>query len=168
MGCYFHSIKARFKLYRVAQNRIKPLMHAELRKVHTLKRTFGARVSRIRLPQTARAPACGFAKIVSDDFPILHAIAYVSFCLQRAIIFSSHQVALRTKTGDSRNMPIIRVTRKQIQEANKAREAALKKDADFRRHEEQLQRFEEAAKARAAALQKELTAAAADKEEQPS
>jgi len=44
-------------------------------------------------------------------------------------------------------MPIIRVTRKQIQQANKVREAALKKD-DFRRHEEQRQRFEHAAKAR--------------------
>ena len=30
-------------------------------------------------------------------------------------------------------MPIIRVTRKQIETANKAREAALKKDDDFRR-----------------------------------
>ena len=65
-------------------------------------------------------------------------------------------------------MPIIRVTRKQIEEANKAREAALKKDDDFRRHEEQRQRFEEAAKAREAALQKELKAAAGRKEEQPS
>ena len=65
-------------------------------------------------------------------------------------------------------MPIIRVTRKQIQTANKAREAALKKDGDFRLHEEQRQRFEEANKAREAALQKELKAAAARKEEQPS
>ena len=63
-------------------------------------------------------------------------------------------------------MPIIRVTRKQIQEANKAREAALKKDDDFRRHEEQRQRFKEAAKAREAALQKEPKAAALRKEEQ--
>ena len=65
-------------------------------------------------------------------------------------------------------MPIIRVTRKQIEEANKAREAALKKDDDFRRHEEQRQRFEEAARARETGLQKELKTAAARKEEQPS
>jgi hypothetical protein len=65
-------------------------------------------------------------------------------------------------------MPIIRVTRKQIEAANKAREAALKKNDDFRRHAEQLQRFEEAAKAREAALQKEVKAAAARKEEEPS
>jgi hypothetical protein len=65
-------------------------------------------------------------------------------------------------------MPIIRVTKKQIQAANKAREAALKKDGDFRRHEEQRQRFEEAAKAREAALQNELKAASARKEEEPS
>jgi len=65
-------------------------------------------------------------------------------------------------------MPIIRVTRKQIEAATKARESALKKDDDFRRHEEQRQRFEETAKAREAALQKELKAAAARKEEQPS
>jgi len=51
-------------------------------------------------------------------------------------------------------MPIIRVTKKQIEEANKAREAALKKDDDFRRFEERRQRFLEAAKAREAALQK--------------
>jgi hypothetical protein len=56
-------------------------------------------------------------------------------------------------------MPIIRVTRKQIEAANKAREAALKKDDDFRRHEEQLQRQRE---------RLELEAAAARKEEQPS
>lgn len=49
-------------------------------------------------------------------------------------------------------MPIIRITRKQIVAANKAREAALKKDDDFRRYEEQRQRFEEVAKAREAAL----------------
>ena len=36
-------------------------------------------------------------------------------------------------------MAIIRVTKKQIQEANKAREAALKKNDDFRRYEEQRQ-----------------------------
>ena len=65
-------------------------------------------------------------------------------------------------------MPIIRVTKKQIEAANKAREAALKKDADFRRFEELRQRFEEANKAREAALQKELKAAATRKEEQPS
>jgi hypothetical protein len=64
-------------------------------------------------------------------------------------------------------MPIIRVTKKQIEAANKAREAALKKDADFRRHEEQRKRSEDAAKARKAALQKEFQAAAARKEEQP-
>ena len=65
-------------------------------------------------------------------------------------------------------MPIIRVTRKQIQVAHKAREAALKKDDDFRRHEEQRRRFEEANDARETALQKELKAAVAHKEEQPS
>jgi len=65
-------------------------------------------------------------------------------------------------------MPIIRVTRKNIEEAAKAREAALKEDEDFRRHEEQLQRFKEAAKAREAALQKELKAVAVRKEGQPS
>ena len=63
-------------------------------------------------------------------------------------------------------MPIIRVTRKQIEATNKAREAALKKDDDFRRHEEQRQRVEEAA--REAGLQKELKAAVVRKEEQPS
>jgi hypothetical protein len=52
-------------------------------------------------------------------------------------------------------MPIIRVTRKQIQAANKAREAALQKDPDFRLFEEQRQRLE-------------LEAAAARKEGQPS
>ena len=65
-------------------------------------------------------------------------------------------------------MPIIRVTKKQIEAANKAREAALKKDGDFRLHEEQRQSFEEASKAREAALKKELKTAAARKEEQPS
>jgi hypothetical protein len=59
-------------------------------------------------------------------------------------------------------MPIIRVTKKQIEAANKAREAALKKDADFRLHEEQRQRLEDSARAREAALQK-----AVRKEEQP-
>ena len=38
-------------------------------------------------------------------------------------------------------MAIIRITKKQIEPANKAREAALLKDHDFRRHEEQLQRL---------------------------
>jgi hypothetical protein len=65
-------------------------------------------------------------------------------------------------------MPIIRVTRKQIEEANKAREAALKKDDDFRLHEEQRQRFGDANKPRESAFQKELEAAAARKEEHPS
>ena len=65
-------------------------------------------------------------------------------------------------------MPIIRVTRKQIEAANKAREAALKTDDDFRRDEEQRKSFEEGYKAREAALQKELKDAAARKEEQPS
>lgn len=59
-------------------------------------------------------------------------------------------------------IPIIRVTRKQIEAANKAREAALKKDDDFRRHEEQRQRFEEAV------LKKEVKADATRKEEEPS
>jgi hypothetical protein len=63
-------------------------------------------------------------------------------------------------------MPIIRVTRKQIEAATKARESALKKDDDFRRHAERLQRFEEAAKAREAALEKEVKAAATRKEEE--
>jgi hypothetical protein len=65
-------------------------------------------------------------------------------------------------------MPIIRITKRQIEAANKAREAALKKDEDFRRHEEQRQRFEEAAKAREVALQQELKTAVVRKEEQPS
>ena len=38
-------------------------------------------------------------------------------------------------------MPIIRVTKKQIEEANKAREAALLKDPEFRQHEELRQRI---------------------------
>jgi hypothetical protein len=65
-------------------------------------------------------------------------------------------------------MPIIRITKKQIEAANKAREAALQKDPDFRRYEEQRQRFEEATKARQATLQKEPKAAPARKEEEPS
>lgn len=65
-------------------------------------------------------------------------------------------------------MSIIRVTRKQIEAANKAREATLKKNEHFRRHAERLQRFEEAAKAREAALQKEVKAAAAHREEESS
>jgi hypothetical protein len=36
---------------------------------------------------------------------------------------------------------IIRITKKQIEEANKARDAALKEDQDFRLHEEQRQRL---------------------------
>jgi hypothetical protein len=47
-------------------------------------------------------------------------------------------------------MPIIRVTKKQIEEANKAREAGLQTDANFQRHK-QRQRFEEAAVQQAAA-----------------
>jgi hypothetical protein len=38
------------------------------------------------------------------------------------------------------HVAVIRITRKQIEDANKAREAALLKDDDFRLHEEQLQR----------------------------
>ena len=38
-------------------------------------------------------------------------------------------------------MPIIRVTKKQIEEANKAREAAVLKDQEFRLHEEHLERL---------------------------
>ena len=38
-------------------------------------------------------------------------------------------------------MAIIRITKKQIQAANKARAAALLKDHDFRHQEEQLQRL---------------------------
>jgi len=64
-------------------------------------------------------------------------------------------------------MAIIRVAKKQIQEANKAREAAFKKNDDFRRYEEQRQHFEEAAKAREAA-QKEVNTAADRKAEQSS
>lgn len=46
-------------------------------------------------------------------------------------------------------MPIIRVTKKQIEEAKKAREAALIKDQEFRLHEEHLERLvREAAKER--------------------
>ena len=52
-------------------------------------------------------------------------------------------------------MAIIRITKKQIEEANKAREAALQKDAYFRLYEELRQRLE-------------AEAAAAPKEEQPS
>jgi hypothetical protein len=57
-------------------------------------------------------------------------------------------------------MAIIRITRKQIQQANEAREAALIEDKEFRRHDEQLRRF-----VRAAAAAK---VAAAEKKEQPS
>ena len=52
-------------------------------------------------------------------------------------------------------MPIIRVTKRQIEQAKKAREAALQKDHDFRLQEEQRQRLG-------------LKAAAARKEERPS
>jgi hypothetical protein len=66
-------------------------------------------------------------------------------------------------------MAIIRVTRKQIEAANKAREAALKKDDDFRRHEERRRRLEEEnSKAREAILQTEPKAAVACKEGQGS
>ena len=84
-------------------------------------------------------------------------------------------------------MPIIRVTKKQIEEANKAREAALKVDDDFRRYEEQRQRLlselhksmeegildtsdDEFRKFLAEKKQpkKEVKAAAGPKEEQPS
>jgi len=65
-------------------------------------------------------------------------------------------------------MAIIRITSKQIEAANQAREAALKKDDDFRRFEERRRLFEEANEARETALQKALKAAVARKEEQPS
>jgi len=52
-------------------------------------------------------------------------------------------------------VPIIRVTRQQIEEANKARRTALENDDDFRLHEEQRQRLE-------------LDALADRKKEQPS
>ena len=46
-------------------------------------------------------------------------------------------------------MAVIRITRKQIEDAHKAREAALLKDPEFRQHDEQLQRIgREAAAAR--------------------
>ncbi|MFN2601520.1 MAG: hypothetical protein ABR582_02060 [Gemmatimonadaceae bacterium] len=38
-------------------------------------------------------------------------------------------------------MTIIRITKKQIEEANEARDAALKEDQDFRLHDEQRQRL---------------------------
>jgi hypothetical protein len=38
-------------------------------------------------------------------------------------------------------MAIIRVSKKQIQDATKAREAALAKNAAFRRHDEELRRL---------------------------
>lgn len=38
-------------------------------------------------------------------------------------------------------MTIIRITKKQIEEANKAREAALNEDQDLRLHDEQRQRL---------------------------
>ena len=47
------------------------------------------------------------------------------------------------------HVAIIRITKEQIEEANKAREAALLKDDEFRRYDEQLQSLgREAAKAR--------------------
>ena len=39
-------------------------------------------------------------------------------------------------------MPIIRITKKQLEEANKAREDALKKDATFRAFEDHKKRLE--------------------------
>jgi DNA polymerase III delta prime subunit len=39
------------------------------------------------------------------------------------------------------HVAVIRITKKQIEEANKAREAALLKDHDFRLHEEQQERL---------------------------
>ena len=65
-------------------------------------------------------------------------------------------------------MAIIRITKKQIQAANRAREAALKKDDDFRRYEtERRQRLDQAARTHEAAWKKELNAVVAN-EEQPS
>jgi acyl-CoA reductase-like NAD-dependent aldehyde dehydrogenase len=52
-------------------------------------------------------------------------------------------------------MPIIRVTKKQIEEANKAREAALQKDEELRHYEEEQR-------------QRLLRATAGKGEEQPS
>jgi hypothetical protein len=87
-------------------------------------------------------------------------------------VFTSIASDFLLKTGDREEsgqaMPIIRVTREQIQAANKAREARLKKDDDFRRFEEQRQRLEEAAKAREVALEKQRKADTARNEEQPS
>ena len=51
-------------------------------------------------------------------------------------------------------MPIIRVTRKQIEEAHKAREEALRSDADFRAHEEQHERLQREAAERLLEKQK--------------
>ena len=48
-------------------------------------------------------------------------------------------------------MSIIRVTKKQIEEANKARQAALVQDQEFRLHEERLERLAR----EAAAMKKE-------------
>jgi hypothetical protein len=39
------------------------------------------------------------------------------------------------------SMTIIRISKKQIEEAKKARDAALKEDKDFRLHDEQRQHF---------------------------
>jgi len=63
-------------------------------------------------------------------------------------------------------MPIIQITTKQIEDANKAREAALKKDDAFRQYEEQ--RLEGIAKSREAALKTELKTILVRKEEQSS
>lgn len=52
-------------------------------------------------------------------------------------------------------MPIIRVTRKQIEEANKAREAALRSDDDFRSHDQQRERLQREAAERLLEKQKE-------------
>jgi hypothetical protein len=65
-------------------------------------------------------------------------------------------------------MSIIRITREQILAANKAREAALNKDSDFRRFEEKRQRGMVAAKAREVALEEQRKASATRSEEQPS
>ena len=62
-------------------------------------------------------------------------------------------------------MPIIRVTKKQIEAANKVREAALKKGDDFRLHEERRHGFEDAARAHETILQNEPKAAVTLQEE---
>jgi hypothetical protein len=57
-------------------------------------------------------------------------------------------------------MPIIRITKEQIAKANKAREAALRKDPDFRAHEERKRL------AASAARQKERVKAANEAQQQ--